>query len=251
MAASWTNDFLIAIALGQVPGYRRVVALGNNPDMDTGATEDVWFGGGLYPYLTAATALEIVSASASDAAAGTGARTVQINGLDANYVEVTQTVTLNGTTAVAIPTPLFRVNSALVMSAGSGQVNAGQIIVRDSGGGTTRAIMPAGVGITRKAIFTVPAGFTLLVTSQFFDINRVTGVGRFATFANYTRSSSGFYRTPLELSVSDSVLYRHEGFMPIVVREKTDYSIRCTLVSTDNTDVTAGFEAVLKDNNVD
>lgn len=88
MATAWTYDFLMAVGLGQVPGYRRITALGNNPDMDTGAAEDVWTGGGIYPWPTGSTALEIVSDSANDAAVGTGARTVTINGLDINYAEV-------------------------------------------------------------------------------------------------------------------------------------------------------------------
>lgn len=88
MATAWTYDFLIAVGLGQVPGYRRITALGNNPDVDTAGPEDVWSGGGLYPWMTTATALEIVSDSASDTSAGTGARTVLVNGLDANFVEV-------------------------------------------------------------------------------------------------------------------------------------------------------------------
>lgn len=89
MATAWTNDFLQAVAYGQVPGYRRVTALGNNPDVDSGTVpEDIWAGGGAYPWMTGATALEIVSSSANDAAAGTGARTVTINGLDINYAEV-------------------------------------------------------------------------------------------------------------------------------------------------------------------
>lgn len=74
--ASWLQEFKRAIGFGQVPGYRRITALGNNPDVDTGIHEDIWTGGGLYPWMTAATSLEIVSDSANDTAAGTGARTV-------------------------------------------------------------------------------------------------------------------------------------------------------------------------------
>jgi hypothetical protein len=89
MATAWSHDFLQAVGLGQVPGYRRVTAIGNNPDLDTATLpEDIWSGGGQYPWMTGATALEVVSDSANDAAAGTGARTVTINGLDINYAEV-------------------------------------------------------------------------------------------------------------------------------------------------------------------
>lgn len=89
MAASWLHDFLQAIGFAQVPGYRRIAAIGNNPDLDTATLpEEVWTGGGVYPWMTGSTALEILSSSANDASAGTGARTVTINGLDINYAEV-------------------------------------------------------------------------------------------------------------------------------------------------------------------
>ena len=60
--------------LGAVPGYTRVALLGHNPDIPAATAEDVWEGGGNYPLLAAASQLEVVSTSASDATAGTGAR---------------------------------------------------------------------------------------------------------------------------------------------------------------------------------
>jgi hypothetical protein len=210
--------------------------------------EDVWSGGGAYPWMTAATALEIVSGSANDAAAGTGARTVVIQGLDINYAEVSQTITLNGTTAVAIPISLFRINAALIASAGTGKVNAGELTIRDAGAGTTRAIIPLGYGITKQSIFTVPAGFTLQVISQFFGFNSVTKDSRFAKFATFVQSPNGFYRLPLELATSDAFPYRHDGEPGLILPEKTDFCLRCTAVSDDNSNVTAAWLGVMRSN---
>lgn len=248
LSKRWWGEFYDSVGLGLVSGASRVAALGNNPDVDTAAVEDVWSGGGTYPWMTGATSLEIVSDSANDAAAGTGARTVLVNGLDANYATVAQTVTLDGLTPVALPTQLFRINSALIMSAGSGKVNAGTLTVRNAGGGTTRAVIPVGYGITRQAVYTVPAGKTLAINSQMFCINRTGGVSRYATFANFIQPSTGFYRMPLELSLSERAPYRHDGLPSIIIGEKTDYAFRCTSVSNDNTDVTAAFLGVLIDN---
>lgn len=248
-----TRDFLINVGFGLVPGngYTRVTALGNNPDVDTGTIpEDIWSGGGAYPWMTAATALEIVSGSANDAAAGTGARTVLINGLDANYVAVAQVITLNGTTPVAIPTSLFRINSALLMSAGTGKINAGDLTIRDAGAGATRAIIPLGYGITRQSIYTVPAGSTLQIISQFFGFNEVAGGNKFARFATYIQSPNGFYRLPLELAIGDEPPYRHDGIPGIILNEKTDFALRCTAVSNDNTNLTAAWLGVQRLNTV-
>lgn len=248
LSKRWWGEFYDSVGLGLVSGASRVAALGNNPDVDTAAAEDVWSGGGTYPWMTGATSLEVVSDSANDTGAGTGARTVLVNGLDANYATVAQTVTLDGLTPVALPTQLYRINSALIMSAGSGKVNAGTLTVRNAGGGTTRAVIPVGYGITRQAVYTVPAGKTLAINSQMFCINRTGGVSRYATFANFIQPSTGFYRMPLELSLSERAPYRHDGLPSIIIGEKTDYAFRCTSVSNDNTDVTAAFLGVLIDN---
>lgn len=234
--------------VGAYVGHRRVVALGNNPSVETAAPEDVWSGGGLYPWMTAATSLEVVAASASDTSAGTGARTISIAGLKADYTELSQTITLNGTTPVAVPTQLYRINQSLIMSAGSDGTNAGDITIRDAGAGATRAIIPAGFGITRQSVFTVPAGYTLQVISQLFSINRTGGGGgRYATLQTFIRNAvTGMFRLPLELSISDQNPYRHDGVPGLVLPEKTDFCHRCAVVSTNATNVSGGWLGIMR-----
>jgi hypothetical protein len=251
-AAAWVTqahpkgmDFYTAVGFGMVPGCRRVAALGNNPDVDSGTIpEDIWSGGGLYPWMTAATSLEIVSSSASDSSAGVGARTVVINGLDINYVEVSQTITLNGLAAVAIPTQLFRINNALVASAGTSQTNVGDITIRNASAGATRGIIPAGYGITRQAIYTVPAGYTLSIHSTLVSLIK-SNASINATMATWFRTSAGVARMPLEFSVSEAVPYRHDGTPGVIVVEKTDIAIRANFVSTNDTALTGAFLGIL------
>jgi hypothetical protein len=71
----------------------------------------------------------IASASANDAAAGTGARTVKITYLDQTGAgPYTETLTLNGTTGVnTVATNICFIEQIEVMTAGSGGVNAGII----------------------------------------------------------------------------------------------------------------------------
>lgn len=157
-------------------------------------------------------------------------------------------MTLNGVTPVAIPTSLFRINSALIMSAGSGKTNAGDITIRDAGGGTTRAIIPAGYGITRQAVFTVPAAHTLSINSTLFAITKAGGVDKNVTFTNYIQSPNGFYRMPLEVSVSQSFPYRHDGIPGVILSEKTDFALRIVESSSSDVSVTGAFLGVLKSN---
>lgn len=240
-------DLNLAIGFGIFTRYARTVALGNNPDIDIATVpEDVWSGGGLYPWMTASTALEIVSSDAADSAAGTGARTVSIVGLDAAYEPVTQVVTLNGTTPVPNPIELFRINSAIVATSGSGQVNAGTITIRDAGAGATRTLIALGYGITRQSQFTVRAGYTLQIISMLFNVQR-QGTEPGATVATWVRAENGTYRMPLEITVGGNP-YRHDGIPGVIVPEKSDFGLRCNAVKSNNTDITAGWLGILRAN---
>lgn len=121
---------------------------------------DLWEGPTCtYVFPAAAQQMAVVSSSADDAAAGTGARSVEIHYLDANYAPHQITVTLNGTTPVlTVPTNILRINRFHVYSAGSGGTAAGNISVTNVAGTVTYAALTAGRNVARQAIYTVPAG---------------------------------------------------------------------------------------------
>jgi hypothetical protein len=88
-------------------------------------------------------ALDVISSSAADTAAGTGARTVTIYGLALDGTQLIETVTLNGQTAVTTTKAFWRVFGAQVATAGTGRVNAGDIYIYKTGtGGTITAGVP-------------------------------------------------------------------------------------------------------------
>lgn len=71
--------------------------------------------------------LDVSSSSESDKAAGTGALTMAVYGLSASYQPISETVTLNGQTAVTTALSYLRVHGMKVLTAGSGRTNAGDI----------------------------------------------------------------------------------------------------------------------------
>lgn len=223
------NELHNAIGLSKIPGVRRILLSGNNPDVQTGTLpEDIWQGGGVYPIITAPLSLEIVSSSASDTAAGTGARTLIVMVLDSSYNEVTLTLTLNGTTAVAFPQTVVAINNMIVMTAGSNEANVGTLTVRDAGGGTTRDVMIPNSAQNRKAIYTVPAGYTLNFYKLISTLNRTAGTStNYMTIQLGVRSILGVKRTPLELGVSSltpGILEINPGAM---IQEKETLFVRC------------------------
>lgn len=111
--------YLYDIAEGNVTNHSSFSLFGYNGDVDVG-TEDLISAGASYTFPAAEMQMEVVSSSANDdgSPAGFGARTVIIDYLDDAYAEKSETVTLNGTTAVATTaTDIFRVNRFRVKTA--------------------------------------------------------------------------------------------------------------------------------------
>jgi hypothetical protein len=146
----------------------------------------------------------IVSASANDTFAGTGARTVKITYLTSAGVLNTETVTLNGTTPVnTVAANICYIEKMEILTAGSGGVAAGVISLKaaTAGGGATIGTIAAGETQTYWAHHYVPAGRTCNITSQWGGHTGTT-VGSGATFT--IRALAQGIANAIERQVSDS-----------------------------------------------
>lgn len=235
-----------AVTMGMIFKNSRSTAFGHNPSIANGVTADVWEGGGIYPFLSAASQLELVSSSASDAAAGTGARSFVLSGLDANYNPISETVILNGTTAVATVQNYLRVNSNIISSAGSGLVNAGDVTVRVVGAGATLGIARSGYGYNRSCIYTVPAGSTLYVEDIFMSVAGAASQNG-GVFGYKRRNPNGTLYITNEYNVTSNSPFQRVPLLGGPVLQKTDLVIQCT-GNQAATNVFASIEGVLIDN---
>ena len=117
---------------------------------------------------TSAVILSVASTSTSDTAAGTGARSVLIIGLDGNYNSLSEVVSLTGQVPSNTTNTFLRINDMLVQSAGSTESNEGHIYISDSadtftlGEPNTRLYeaMSIGDNLSKTLVYTVPNGFT-------------------------------------------------------------------------------------------
>lgn len=245
-----TTDQYFAITTGQLPGWTAFGGAGVNRDVDIGSVpEDIWGGGGLFPYQAAAQFLEAVSASANDTAAGTGARTVLIIGVDSTWAQIQEVVVLNGTTPVSTVNQFLRVNLFRTLTSGSGGTNAGDITLRVIAAGATQALMRAGDGQCLRSIFTVPLGFTAYLLDAIVSIIRA-GSGESAEVSFYARTNVGPWVVRNVFAASNSgsstsfIQPRLLGALP----EKSDLRFAVTNVTADNTIVGATFIVLLKRN---
>jgi hypothetical protein len=239
-AMPWVN----ASTMSRVAGHTRVAQYGHTPA--AAANTDTWEGGGLYAFQAAAVTLEALSASANDTAAGTGARTFTIMGLDNNFNPISETITLNGVTPVQSVLQYRRVNNFTIASAGSGNVNAGDVTLRVTGAGATQAIARALYGYSKSAIYTVPAGFSLLVTDLLLECGG-TGAATNITFSFTRISSSGLITTTNEYPTGPTVPVERVVFTGAMVPSTTTLTVRITAV-TGATSGYAAFNGILIDN---
>ena len=164
-----SKDWLMLVSLGAIDNWSRVSKFGRNADIDTAAAEDVWTPGGVRTWLTAAVTLEAISADANDTAAGSGAQIITVQGLDGNFAEVEEDITMNGLGASSATSSSFiRVNRAFVKQVGTYHGNnAGTITIRTSGGGATQADIVAGYGQTEQTHYSLPTGKTAILSGFF------------------------------------------------------------------------------------
>ena len=240
------EPFELQVARNQIMGHYALFKFGINADVGT-SVETVWGQGGTYAYPASATVMKISSSSANDAAAGTGARTISISGLDANYNEISETVTLNGQTEVNTVNSYLRIFNMFVVTAGSGATAAGTIY---AGTGTVTSGVPATVyativitaNQTQMAFWTVPAGYTLYLNGVYYSSANSTANAS-TNFQFTERPLNGVFviqsstRTP---GNGDFVLDLHT---PLAFPEKTDIEIRA-VASAGSSNVSAEFEGI-------
>lgn len=232
----------VAVVKGTFGDVSSQFKFGFNPSV--GTTEaTIWEQGGLYNYPAVASTMTVSSDDAGDTSAGTGARTVEIMGLDENFGEVTETITLNGLTEVTTANSYIRMNRALVRSAGSGGTNAGVIYV---GTGTVTSGVPADVftsiakeeGQTLQTLWTVPANktgyLTRLIASSFGNANSV------ATIRLKARPENEVFQTKDKFLVTRGEVQIFHRY-PIKFDAKTDIEVT-GLSDTGTLDVSAAFE---------
>lgn len=237
------------LAKGLIYKHRPLFRFGSNAAVGS-SEETIWANGGLYNYLTAATQVKLSSSSANDAAAGTGARTVYIEGLDSSYNEIAETVTLNGQTEVLTTQSFLRVFTGTVMTAGSGGTAAGDIYI---GTGTVTAGVPAtvlgkiaiGENKTMMAMWTVPAGHTIYMHSGTIS-SGTEGGNQFVTARLKIRPLGGVFQTAALVTLAGAFIPFDFG-IALAIPEKTDIEARAVSSSTDQ-QVSISFSAIIEKN---
>ena len=240
-------DFYLAVAKGDFTGYTNVSKFGNNPNVKSAGVETLWDGSNLYPWPTSADTLAIVSDNVNDDVAGTGARTIEIQGLDSNWDLQTVTYDLDGTTTVTTTETFLRVFRARIVTAGSSETNEGTITINHTTSGDLLAQISyntIGQGQTLMACYTIPAG----KTGYIININFSSSKDNEHTFRLMTRDNTvtDAAWNCKEYASARGGFNAWRKFAINKVTEKTDIDFQA--IASAASAANGGFELILIDN---
>jgi hypothetical protein len=193
------QDFNVNVSKGDVPGHSYVHKFGRNDAVASGAWEGVNLLSGAFNFLTAASTVRVkAGGDGNDTAAGTGARSVTVEGLDSSLDEASEAVATAGASASsATSTSFWRVFRAYVTPASAGAYggnNVGQVVIENSGGGTDLISIGAGEGQSQYGAYAIPSGKTGYLMSAHVTVDATKA----ADIRIFTRAGLNDFSTPFE-----------------------------------------------------
>lgn len=229
-------NYGLGIAKGQFDDITHIHKFGAVPAMSQNTTGTIWdVNDTSYPWSSFDTAgtLSIPAVNASD-----NGKSIVLVGLDNDYLELTETVTVSSSGATTTTQSFKRIFRAYVTN--GSVTNVGDIVVQK--GGTTVATIKAGKAQTLMAVYTVPAGKTGYILKGVATCQ----AGADATgnmFVRYFGQDSFRVGHTFEVSGTGGE-YLYDFGVPVKIPAKSDIDVRCS-VRSNNARVTAAFDIIL------
>jgi hypothetical protein len=234
-----SEPFELQVARGQIAWHTSLFKYGYNPNI-INAEETIWDVGGTYAYPASAVAMTATSASGATDSGVTG----KIFGLDANYLEVSEDFTLDGSGTYTTTQTFLRVFRAYITGS---TAPAGNIDIAN--GGTTYARITAGENQTLMAVYTVPAGKSLYINQGIATHGTGTSGGVYMTVRFLVRNQDSVFRTAVKIDVAESeILYPFA--QPLKIPEKTDVEVRAICNKNQANAISASFDGIIIEESV-
>ena len=235
---AYLEEEKIKISRGMVKDASFIHKFGAVPAMSQSANGTIWDKNDtIYPWSAWNTAsnVNVDAASASDVG-----KHVTVVGLDANYNQISETITLVGQNDNYSSNTFSRIVRAFVSD---GEENAGQITIQKNT--TDVAIITTTYSQTLMAIYTVPAGYTGYIYKGTCSA-QAGADGTAGMFIRYFGQTAFRIGHSFEVSGAGGQ-YTYDFSFPIPIPEKSDIDIRITTRS-NNGRYTAAFDLLLVKN---
>jgi hypothetical protein len=255
------GDPRLEIPSGEVDGQSSVNKFGRSTNVDNGVNTDIWDRANatndqdIWLAPTAPRIHTIASTSANDVGGGTGANSVKISYLpDWNTAEQVETVTgnLNGGIAMINAAVIIH-RMQVIPQASSTSANVGTITATAAGDATVTAQIQPGEGQTQMAIYGIPSIQTAYMTQFYGSVLRSNAATAFVDLRLLFNPTPNLNK--VVFLVKHSLGIQTTGANPFV----HPYNPYNKFVgpgifkmqaagSTDNLDVSSGFDLILVDN---
>ena len=235
---SYLEEEKIKISRGMVKDASFIHKFGAVPAMSQSANGTIWDKNDtIYPWSAWNTAsnVNVDAASASDVG-----KHITVVGLDDNYNQMSETITLVGQNNNYSSNTFSRIFRAFVSD---GEANAGKITIQKNS--TDVAIITTTFSQTLMAIYTVPAGYTGYIYKGTCSA-QAGADGTAGMFIRYFGQTSFRIGHSFEVSGAGGQ-YTYDFSFPIPVPEKSDIDVRIT-TRTNNGRYTAAFDLLLVKN---
>lgn len=190
----------------------------------------IWDFGTTFEFIGSPKTLLAVSTDAADT------MEIRINGIDADYEEISEDITLAGLTPVSTTLEYAYINSVCILSS----CNAGNISLYDDG--ITYAYIAAELGITHRAMFTVPDNHSLYLFRVTMNSATATGSQYIEFRAVQTNETGLCLRVANATFAHSQVDYNFQ--IPFKIPERTTFYIEAK-TSSGNNEIGAFIEGVL------
>lgn len=243
------EPFELQVSRNQIMGHKNVTVFGFNKDVDN-VEVTVWPLPSVRPLPPTAIQMTVSSTNAADNPSGTGAFTVLVQGLNAQYNEVSETVTLNGQSGVLTTNSFLRVNYAVVTTAGTSNTALGDIYIGTGAitsgiPATTYQIIKFNYNASLTGSYTVPAGFTAYVSQGLFSAGQPGGSAQIEGKL-YTIGQNNI-RTAIAITTINNGFADYAFEYPVAVPEKTTIEA-AAIGSSNNNEASSMFVLLLVKN---
>lgn len=245
------SDYYRRVQAGEIQNASIARVFAYNPTV-TDTESLVWTSGGPYTgWLTSAAAVRVrAGGNANDTAAGTGARTLTVYGLNETWALASESITLAGASASAATTTTFiRVHRVTVDTVGTYTGGNTGAITIETTGGTLVAAIEAGRSRTTLGLYTIPAG----MTGWIFDVRVASSLRntRQCDFFAYRRHNAHDVTPPYP---PRELIARFGGVGSLMhwassagesLSERTDFWVDCVRSDSTNTKASCEFAVLL------
>lgn len=234
-----TDDCHLNVSRGLTKHATSLFKFGYSANVGSAAVETIWDGGTVYTYPAASNTVVVTS----DGGANDSGLQILVSGLDENYADLEETVTLSALGTANTGNTFSRVFRAY--NAGGTDMNSLTDYMVMQMGGTTVAQFSGEDEQTLMAVYTVPAGKTLYIKRVMVS-SGTENANRFIKARLVARREGGVFRTAAKFTLKSDFPGDKVFEYPLAFPAKTDIEVRA-ITSSSQAEVAASFEGVLID----